>query len=69
MNTWSCNLSIWAKIIFAGKLRNPYFHHICQIGRQKNSPKKGTHWLGPGFIIGLNENGTKFREIQKIWFK
>ena len=56
----------WSKIIFAGKLRNPYFHHICQIGRQtKNCPKKGTHWLCPGFKIGLNENLTNFREIQE----
>ena len=23
----------WTKFTFAGKLRNPYFHHICQIGR------------------------------------
>ena len=51
-----------AKIIFAG---NPYFYQICQIGRQNNSPKKGTHWLGPGFKIGLNENLTNFREIQE----
>ena len=33
------------------------------------------HWLGSGFIIGLNENGTNFREMQetivyltKKWF-
>ena len=55
----------WAKIIFAVKLRNPYFHHIWQIGRQNNSPQKVTHWLGPGFLIGLNENGTNFKEIQE----
>ena len=48
-----------------GKLRNPYFHHICQIGRQKNSPKKCTHWLCPGFRIGITENLTNFREIQE----
>ena len=56
---------MWANIIFAGILRNPYFHHICQIARQKNSPKKCKHWLAPGFIIGLNENETNFREIQE----
>ena len=32
--------------------------------RQKNSPQKGTHWLGPEFEIGLYENLTNFREIQ-----
>ena len=46
----------WAKINFARKLRLPYFNHICQIKRQKKIPKKGTHWLSPGFKIGLNED-------------
>ena len=49
----------------AGKLRNPYFHHIHQIGEQRNSPPKSTHWLGPGFEIGLIENFTYIREIQE----
>ena len=53
-------LSVLGKKKIAGKLRNPYFHNICQIGRQKKSSNKGTHWLGQGFKIGLNENGTNF---------
>ena len=44
-----------AKIIFARKLRNPYFHHICKIGRQHSFPKQCTHWLGPGLKLGLNK--------------
>ena len=29
--------------------------------------KRGTHWLGPGFKIGLNENLTEFGEIQDFF--
>ena len=58
----------WANILFAGKLKNPYFNHFCQIKRQKFVLKKGTHWHGQGFKIGLNENLPKFSEIQENIF-
>ena len=36
--------------------------------KTEKNPKRGLHWLSPGFKIGLNENLTKFREIQENIF-
>jgi hypothetical protein len=44
-----------AKIIFAGKLRNPYFCHIFGMERQFFLLKKGIYQPGPGFEFGLTE--------------
>ena len=44
-----------AKIIFAGKLRNPYFCHIFGMERQFFLLKKGMYQPGPGFEFGLTE--------------
>ena len=60
-----CEIGPGKTIIFASKLRLSYFYHIRQIRRQKKIPKRGTHWLGPGRKIGLNNNLTMFREIQE----
>ena len=49
------NIYTWAKIIFAGKLRNPYFCHIFGMERQFFLLKKGMYQPGPGFEFGLTE--------------
>ena len=44
-------VNIWAKIIFAVKLRNPYFHHIRQIGRQNTSPPPKKAHIGLAQVL------------------
>ena len=52
----------WAKNIFGGKLRNPYFCHILGMRGQKKKKKRGMHCRGQGFKIGLNEKLGRLKE-------
>ena len=54
-------ISTRAKIIFSWKTQK--FLFLPYLSNWKT--KKGMHWLGPGFKIGLNENLTYAREIQE----
>ena len=67
--TFSIKKNIFEKIYIdmgntkiGGKLRNPFFSHIFNIGRWHFLKKKGMPWLGSGFKIGLNENLSKFKD-------
>ena len=42
------------------------FYNICQI--KKKNLKRGTHWLGPGFKMGLNEIKLSLGKYKKIFF-
>ena len=52
------------KLFFCRLTQIPLFSPYMSNWKTTKIPKKGTHWLGPGFIIGLDKNGTHFREIQ-----
>ena len=51
--------------MFAGKLRNPYFHHICRIGRRFFFNQKCMGGLSQGFKIGKSEILTSFRKVKE----
>ena len=56
------HLGYRAKIIFAGKLRNPYFCDIFGMEGEKNLLKKGMYQPGPGFLFGLTEKLGRCKE-------
>ena len=53
---------LWAKIIFGGKLRNPYFRHIISILFCFLLLKKRLALAWTGSKIGLNEKLGRFKE-------
>ena len=58
----------WAKIIFAGKLRNPSFCHIVGMERPNFFLKTGRDWLDIGFKIGLNKKLSMCKETSENIF-
>ena len=61
-------LYTWAKIIFAGKLRNPSFCHIVGVERPNYILKTDRYWLDLGFKIGLNEKLSICKETSENVF-
>ena len=59
------NQSVKGRTFFCQKTQKPLFSPYLSYWKTKKIPKRGTHWLGPGFVIGLNENLTNFGEIQE----
>ena len=57
-----------AKIVFAGKLRNPSFCHIVGMERPFFLLKTGRYWLDLGFKIGLNEKLSMCKETSENIF-
>ena len=58
---------LWAKIILPDNSDFPFLPYLSNWKTEKFLIR-GTHWLGPGFKIGVNSNLTKFREKKENIF-
>ena len=61
---WSMSINSRAKIIFGGKLRNPYVGHVFGMERPFFCVKKGMYQRCLGFKFGLTEKLGRSKESQ-----
>ena len=59
---WKCEVRIGS---MESQIGQNLFSPFLSNKKTKKCPSRGTHWLGPGFIISLNKKKTNFKHNSK----